>query len=291
MPFFIFVSISFIWSIGFYLTKFANFAFGPITIGAIGSLGGAGVLWLFWFIKKPEWQLTKNHILPIGVVTLIGFVWPFAITPFLVRQIGHGFIGVVVSLVPILTMLVSIPILKVYPSRMQLAGVLAGLFCMFLLTLDGLNRNVPLLLLVVAMMTPLCYAISNSLVQRNFQNISTNTLVAVLMTGSGVILTPLALTYEKVTLDDNFLKALMALIIFSIFCRGLATVLFYKLIKDKGPLFAGLITYVIPVGVLFWSWFDHEIITANQIAAVIVVLIIVIIIQKDILKRNTHKKM
>ncbi|MBC8343500.1 MAG: DMT family transporter [Bacteroidetes bacterium] len=287
MPIFIFILIAFIWSIGFYLTKIANYAFGPITIGAIGSLGGACVLWLYWLIKKTDWKLTKNHILPLCVVTLIGFVWPFAITPFLIREIGHGFIGVVVSLVPILTILVSIPILKVYPSRMQLAGVLAGLLCMILLTLDGLNRNAPLLLLVVAMMTPLCYAISNSLVQRNFQNISTNTLVAVLMTGSGVVLMPLAMTFEEVTLDGNFVEALIALIVFSIFCRGLATVLFYKLIKEKGPLFAGLITYVIPVGVLFWSWFDDEKITANQIAAVIIVLIIVVFVQKDILKRKT----
>ena len=43
--------------------------------------------------------------------------------------VGHGFVGMMVSLVPVLTIVVSIPILGVFPSRTQLAGVLIGMIC------------------------------------------------------------------------------------------------------------------------------------------------------------------
>ena len=289
MYYLLFALLTLVWSIGFYLQKIANFAFGPITVATCGCLGGAFVLWISWVLKKSEWGLTKKHIQPLIWITVIGYIYPFTTTPFLIHKIGHGFIGMMVSLVPILTILVSIPILKVFPSRLQLLGVLVGLGAMFLIGLDGLSRNVRALYLLLAMLSPLCFAITNSLIQRNFRNVPSLTLVAVLMTTAGIILTPMAITFETITVGHNLFKASIAMIVFAVFCRGFGTTIFYKLIKEKGPLFAGLITYVVPLGALFWSWFDNEKITVKQIAAIGVILVVVVFVQKDIIKRNVIK--
>ena len=289
MHYLLFTVLAFIWSIGFYLQKITNFAFGPITVGTCGCLGGAFILWISWFLKKSKWGLTQKHILPLIWITIIGYIYPFATTPFLIHKIGHGFIGMMVSLVPILTIFISIPILKVFPSRLQLLGVLVGFGGMFLIALDGLNRNVRPLYLVLAMLAPLCFAITNSLIQRNFRNVPSLTLVAVLMTSAGIVLAPMAIVFEKVTLDHNLTQALIAMVLFAFFCRGFGTVVFYKLIKDKGPLFAGLITYVVPLGALFWSWFDNERITLKQVATIVAILFVVVFVQKDIIARNAFK--
>ena len=284
MHYLLFIIVSFIWGSSFILMKKAGFAFGPISIGALGTLGGAAVLWAAFRFHKNPWKIRKSHLPAILAVSLFGYVWPFTLQPFLIEKTGHGFIGMMVSFVPLLTILVSIPILKTYPTRLQLGGVLMGILCIGLIMADGIDRNVPPLLLCLAITVPLFYAIANSIIRKNFQSIPVYQLVAVLMSVSGVILTPFALIFEDVKMDESFQLALWSMIVLAVIGRGFATLLFYKLIKEKGPLFAGLVTYVVPLGALLWSWLDHETITSKQIFALGGVLLIVIVVQRDIIK-------
>ena len=121
-----FIILSFVWGSGFFLMKLGGYAFGPITMGASSTVGGSVFLWGFWFVNRTKWNTRKKHILPLLLIALFGYAFPFAAQPFLVNQIGHGFIGMMVSLVPILTIIVSIPILRILPSKIQLLGVLVG---------------------------------------------------------------------------------------------------------------------------------------------------------------------
>ncbi len=54
----------------------------------------------------------------------------------------------------------------------------------------------------------------------------------------------------------------------------------------KGLLFAGMVTYLIPVEVLLWSWFDSERITPTQLCAIAIILLMVGFVQRDISKRS-----
>lgn len=288
MHYLLFVIVSFIWGSSFILMKKAGFAFGPISIGALGTLGGGAVLWAAFRFHKNKWKIRKSDIPSIIAVSLFGYVWPFALQPFLIERIGHGFIGMMVSFVPLLTILVSIPILKTYPSRLQLGGVLAGILCIGLVMADGIDRNAPPVLLALAVTVPLFYAIANSIIRRNFQHIPVFQLVAVLMTVSGIILTPFSLAFETITIGPDFVVAVIAMVILAIIGRGIATLMFYRLIKERGPLFAGLVTYVVPMGALMWSWLDHEQITLKQTLALIGVLLIVVVVQRDIVKKIEH---
>ncbi|MBT6610791.1 MAG: hypothetical protein HOB38_01665 [Deltaproteobacteria bacterium] len=47
-----------------------------------------------------------------------------------------------------------------------------------------------------------------------------------------------------------------------------------------------MVTYVIPLEALMWSWFDNERITLMQISAIIIVLLMVGIVQRDIIQRG-----
>ncbi len=60
--------------------------------------------------------------------------------------------------------------------------------------------------------------------------------------------------------------------------------------KENGPLYAGMVTYVIPFGALIWSWIDKEKITTMQITAITIVLLMVGIVQRDITKRIKEYK-
>lgn len=286
MHYIFFIIISLVWGSAFFLMKQATFAFGPLTIGAISTFGGSAILWGFWAIKRVKWCISRQHIIPLLFVSFFGFSFPFAIQPYLINLIGHGFIGMMVSLVPVLTIVVSIPLLRVFPTRVQFFGVLVGIIGITLIVIDGLNRSIKPLYLLLAVSVPVCYATSNTLLQKSLTKIPPIVLSALLMTISTVVLTPLALFTENITIDDQFITALTAILLLSVFVRGLGMLLFYRLIQSKGPLFAGLVTYVIPVEALLWSWFDNEHITFTQIAAISVVLLVVGVVQRDIVRHS-----
>jgi drug/metabolite transporter (DMT)-like permease len=286
MHYIYFVITSLLWGGGFFLMKKAGFAFGPLSVGASSTFGGSLVLWGFWAIKRSKWQIHRRQVFPLAVVAISGYIFPYVAQPFLVNLIGHGFVGMVISLVPVLTIVVSIPILQVFPSRIQLLGVLVGMICLGLMVADGLDRQATPFFLLMAMAVPLCYAISNTLVQKYFQAIPAIVLAAIFMTSATVLLTPLSLVFEKVTINEEFLTAVGAIILLSVFARGVGMVLFYKMIQDKGPLFAGMVTYVIPVEALMWSWFDNERVTLTQILAIGIVLLVVGTVQRDIVRRG-----
>ncbi len=286
MQYLLFIITSLIWGGGFFLMKKAGLAFGPLTIGASTTFGGALVLWTFWFIKQNTWQIRRQHIIPLLIVSLFGYIFPYAAQPFLVKLIGHGFIGMMVALVPIFTILVSIPLLSVYPSRKQFIGILIGMVSLLLMVVDGLDRNVSWFYLFMALFVPLCYAVSNTIVQRSLQDLPPIILVALFMTAGTIALTPFALIFETITIDENFVSAIVAILLLSVFARGIAMLFFYKMIKENGPLFAGMVTYVIPIEALMWSWLDNERITVIQVSSIIIVLLVVGVVQRDIVHRN-----
>lgn len=289
MHYLFFVITALVWGVGFFLMKQAGMAFGPLSIGAVGTMGGALVLWPFWFMRREAWRFQLRHLGPLLIVSFFGYIFPYAAQPFLVILIGHGFVGMMVSLVPVLTIIVSVPLLGVLPSRPQLFGVLVGMFCIVLMVIDGLDRQVNPLYLIMAVSVPLCYAISNTLVQRYFMEFPPVLLAALFMSAATAALTPLSLVFEQVTINENFLIALGAMILLSIFARGLGMLFFYKMIQDKGPLFAGMVTYVIPLQALMWSWLDNERVTVMQVTAIIIVLLMVGIVQRDIVRRSNAK--
>ncbi|MDP6356954.1 MAG: hypothetical protein QF473_17715, partial [Planctomycetota bacterium] len=82
----------------------------------------------------------------------------------------------------------------------------------------------------------------------------------------------------------DIVMATNCLVILGLFCTGLATFIGYTLIQKRGPLFAGMVSYVVPPGAMMWGWWDKEQITATQVICLCGVLLMVALVQTD--KRN-----
>ena len=52
-----------------------------------------------------------------------------------------------------------------------------------------------------------------------------------------------------------------------------------KLVQSHGPLFAGMVTYVVPVVALVWGLLDKEQITTRQVVAITGILAMVALVQ------------
>ena len=68
------------------------------------------------------------------------------------------------------------------------------------------------------------------------------------------------------------LNSLSSVAILAIMSSAIAVIIFNKLIKMTGPLFATSCTYIIPIVAILWGISDKEIITIHHIIAFVIIL-------------------
>lgn len=281
MPYVMTILISLIWGTSFILMKYAMLSFGPFGVGGWRVLGAAVVLMLIFKLKGKPWPMTRKHLLPLLVLITMGYFYPFVTQPWLVSRHGSGFIGMMVSFVPLLTIIVSIPMLRILPTMREVIGVVGGLLFILLIMADGVKRDVPIGDLGMAVLVPLSYATSNTYLKRRFVGVSPLPLAGSATALAAMVLLPIALLLpgKSVALNEHFPAAAGAVFMLGVLGTGIATYMFYKLIQDHGPLFAAMVTYLIPLIAMGWGWLDNEKVTMLQIAALSGVLVMVGLVQ------------
>ena len=161
MYYLMFAYISFVWGSSFILMKFANVSYPPLSLATYRLFGAAAILFICrYFYKKKEF-INKKDVFPVFLMALSTIV-PFAVQPYLINKYGSAFIGMMVIFVPLLTILVSIPIINRYPVKKEVIGVLGGLAFSWLIVKDGLNRDVTFIDILLAFTIPLSYALGNT---------------------------------------------------------------------------------------------------------------------------------
>lgn len=277
-----FAMICCIWGSSFILMKRAAVCLSPATIGAGRVLFGAAVLAaVLWSARKPGAFRRRDWGPLIGVV-ITGFAWPYTVQPWLIgKHQNSAFIGMTVAFTPLLTLGISIFVLNVRPTTRQVIGVLGALGCLSLLMWDGWKQRLPVSDLALAFSVPLTYAIANNWIRKSLSHIPPVELTFLCLAVSGAMLLPGAwgspspLSFTP----DAYWPAWMALAILGVLGTGVATCLFNRLILEQGPLFAAMVTNLVPLGAMTWGWIDAEVITPRQLVAFAGVLGMVMLVQ------------
>ena len=234
-----------------------------------------------------------SDIAPLSLVVLLGYSWPFFIQPHLIQYCGSGVIGLMPALVPLITIIISVPLLRVIPSFRQVAGVVGGLAFIMLLLVDGMQRSIDPWHLLLAITVPLSYALSNTLVKRVFFNVSPVMLTFLCLLVSSLLLTPFLLLEQDEALrrmaqSENVVKATLSAIWLGVFGTGLALLFFVVMLQQKGPLFAGMVTYIIPVIALAIGAMDGEAVSYTQAIALAGILSMVFMVQWPLKKKRVN---
>ena len=120
---------------------------------------------------------------------------PQVIQAYVLEQgFGHSFFGTMVAAIPLLTILVSVPMLGMLPTGRELFGVLGGLACMFLLVEDGVHRGMSSGLLALTLIIPLSSALSNTFIKWKLPHVPAAPLTTMLLVVAGLALVPLQLS-------------------------------------------------------------------------------------------------
>lgn len=288
MPYLLFVLMCLIWGTSFLLMRWASGVFNAYAISAGRMLGGLLALMAVWEIlrrasnHKQSWSLTRKDLPALGLVVVVGFTLPWTLQPYLIGTFQQsGLFGMMVSLVPLLTVAVSVPMLGARPSIRQIIGVLFGLAMVAVLFGDAVSTHgVPAWAMGLAVAVPLCYAVSNTWVKRRFHDANTLLLSATVMGMGLVLMLPLARLNADPLNDVPMAKAIASLAFLGVVGSGLGMWMFYKMVQLRGPLFAGMVTYVVPGIAVLLGWaLEGEVVTRWQIVALGGILFSVALVQ------------
>lgn len=281
MAYALFLAICVIWGGSFLLMKKAALVFSPISVGAWRVAGGAAVLLIVWLLRRPSLGWRRGDWISLIFIVLAGYTWPYCLQPWLISRHGSAFIGMTVSFTPLFTMLASVPLLGITPQPRQAIGVLGALCGLGLLMSDGFARQVPAAHLLLAVTVPLGYALVNTWVRRRLTHVSPLMMSLMSLAIAAVILHSLAWVTPAPTppSPDAFWPAVLSLLALGVLGTGLAMFWFNKLIHDRGPLFAGMVTNLVPAGAVVWGWLDGEQVTPKQLVALTIILPMVALVQ------------
>jgi drug/metabolite transporter (DMT)-like permease len=288
MAYIAFVFVCCAWGSTFILMERVSHALGPVEIGITRLLMAAIALGIIWWCRRDTCRLERRYIPAILFSALVANVAPYVTQPYVLAQgFGHSFFGVAVAAIPLLTIVISIPMLGVWPTWRQLLGVVGGLACLWFVIDDGFERGMSWGLIALASVVPLTAAFNNTYIKRTLSNVPALPLTAVMLGSAGIMLLPLEFCRPAMTaLDLNgpanpefTSTTLVCLLFLGVVTTGLSTVAFFYLVVEKGPLFAGMATYVVPLLAMGWGMFDREPITTQQLVAMAGVLLMVGLVQ------------
>lgn len=288
MPYFWFTVICLIWGSSFILMKRAMICLSPLQIGGGRALGGALALAILFALLNQRWHLRWRDLWVLALVVLLGFAWPHSLQPELVAQHGGAFVGMSVGFTPLFTIMVSIPILKIWPTQRQIVGVIGALASMILLLFDLRRHSIPMIDVLMAFSVPFGYSIANSLIRRNLKHLPPLELTLLCLVASSSILLPMSAMVgnPRPTDPEQLSIAILAVAVLGIVGTGFATFLFNRLVQEQGPLFASMTTNLIPVGAVVWGMADGEQVSSVQIIALAGILAMVTYVQFGSAKVN-----
>lgn len=231
-------------------------------------------------VKPKEWL----HLLATG---LAGNGIPAFLFTAAQRTMDSAPVGMMNSFVPLLTLTIGVSFFGVRTWFRQIVGLLIGLSGALILILmpNGISGFKPEAMLVVLAST--LYAVNINLVKRFLPKMPS----ALIASGSFLWIGPFCLAYLLTTdlqpciNHPQIAMAVGSISLLAIVGTSFAVLLFNSLIQNGGPLFASMVTYIVPIFAIMWGVVDGEMVSIGQLLGVLIVLGGVYLVNKPI---NDH---
>ncbi|MBS1590889.1 MAG: DMT family transporter [Bacteroidetes bacterium] len=276
----LFLVLSAIWGSSFILMKEGMNVLSPYQVAAL-RIFSAGFVLLPFFIKAWE-QIPKNKIVIVLLSGLVGNFIPAFLFCLAETKIDSSIAGILNALTPLFTIIIGMLFFNIHANAKKIVGVFIGFVGLILLftgggKIDFSNISYSLLILLATLM----YGINVNMVGKHLQEIGSLNIATVAF-GLLVIPSLIILFYTgyfkfQFTHKD-FLLSTGASCLLGVMGTAIATVLFYRLLKKAGTLFASMVTYGIPIVAVLLGLLRNEKITLQIIVSLFVILLGVYIV-------------
>lgn len=244
----LFLSLALIWGSSFLFMAIGLDSFHPgvITLGRVGF--GALVLGVASRGKKLELDPEDR-----GRLLLVGAIWvaiPFTLFPIAQQWIDSAVAGMLNGATPLLTALIATVLLRAFPGRLQVAGLLLGFVGIAAIALPSAGGgSTQMLGVILILISTLGYAVSLNMVtplQQKYGSLA-------LMTRIEMIALPMVIPYGLYGIGQSEFAwdSFIAVAAVGVLGTGLAFVLMGTLVGRVGPIRSSFLTYLIPVVALF----------------------------------------
>ncbi len=246
----------------------------PYHVATLRILSGGLVL--IPFATKAFKQVPKNKL---GIVILSGFLGSF-VPAFLFcvaeTQLSSALTGMLNSLTPLCVVIIGVLFFQLKPKPQKVVGIIIGLIGLYFLIAPNGRLDVGNFFYVsLVLLATVFYAVNVNLVGRHMQGIASINIAAmafVFLIIPCVIILAFTGYFAKPFSNWEVIKSTAASCVLGIVGTAFASVLFYRLVKRAGPLFAAMVTYGIPFIALAWGFVYGEQISLLQICCLGVIL-------------------
>lgn len=269
----LFIILSFIWGSSFILMKEGLHSLSAYHVASLRMLSGGIVLLPVAFSKWRSFGWTeKRWILISG---LLGSFFPAYLFCIAETRVSSALAGFLNSTTPILTMMIGAVMFKVSFTRNKWIGVVAGLSGMAMLFLSEAADLKNFLFSLLVLIATICYAFNANIAAAKLKSIGPTNIAALafaMLIPPSLIVLILTGFFKLDLTDQDVLYSIGASSLLGIAGTALATILFYRLLKKAGALFASMVTYGIPFVALFWGLIAGESIHLLQVIGLVVIL-------------------
>ena len=227
---------------------------------SISALVCLAFIWHQW--KQIPWKRLKVLLL----VGITGTGIPSFLFPLAQVHMNSSLAGILNSLTPLFTLVLGMLLFKTKFVWGKTLGVTIGLLGAASLFMfgekAGFEGSVVYGFLIV--LATMCYATSTNLVGSYLRDVNSIIIssISFVMVGIPAIFYLFTTGFSTTLLEHpQGWEALGYISILAVVSTVLASILFFKLVQITSPVFASMISYIVPIVALLWGVLDGELIT------------------------------
>ena len=271
----------------FLLTKVAVQDIPPLIVVAGRIVIGALLLITISYAKGEQLAQLKPYWFILLALALTGNCIPFFVITWGQQHVDSSLAGILMAMMPLTTVVLAhFFVAGERITRNKIVGFLLGFLGVVILMWPELtvSQNMDWVY-IVSMLLILSGAISyaaNSIIAHRLPKISLSLISAGVLLAASIVIVPLSLSQGFAWVQNTSSEAMISVVLLGIFPSGLATIIYFSVIRHAGAAFLSQINYLIPVwAVLLGVLFAGETLTINAVIALVVILIGIAIAQKN----------
>lgn len=264
-----------IWGSSFILMKKGLLIYTPGQVAGIRM--SVAALASFVFASRRLKQIEYSKLKYMAVVGWVGSGLPALLFATAQTRISSYLAGMLNALTPVFTLMLGSLFFRSTFRSIQVAGVMIGFIgaagLIFVRSGGGLQSDAAFAALIV--IATCCYGISVNTIKSFLggQDALLISAVALFLVGIpyAVYLFSTDFVYRLSEVPGG-IRAFLSLALLSVMGTAVSNVLYFKLVKISGPLFASAVTYLMPVIALGWGLADGEQLHPLHLPAMLLIL-------------------
>ncbi|RDI45434.1 DMT family transporter [Falsibacillus pallidus] len=277
------LTLSFIWGLSFVFIKWLSEFGGVWGTVFIRCLAGALIMLPLLYIKRKEIikPIPWKSLIIVGVLNC-GLPW--GLIALSETTINSSTAAVLNALTPICTGLIGFAFFSTVLSKRQWIGIIIG-FVGILVLMGGQIKALHGFHIVgvgTMLAATICYGSASQYTKHFLNGASIVLITAVsLLTGALIGLFGMIFSGSDIMVHAISKEVIFATVGLGCFGSGIATLLYFYIMKKAGPEFASTVTYIVPASAMIWGYvLLGETISLNLIIGLLIIFIGIVLTTK-----------